>query len=234
MIHEHRFDSRESLYNQVYGMVVDGITDDLQASGQACLLLSGGASPQPLYQRLSTALVDWQRVTVALVDERWVEPDHPASNERLIRQTLRQNNASECALIGMKTPASTPFAGERECQQSYANLTRPYTFCLLGMGDDGHIASLFPHAEGLEVALHSQQLCAGIQAQPSPTTSGILQRMTMTPWAFLQATKVVLLILGEEKWQVYQQAREPGPVADMPVRALWEQPDVDVEVFWAP
>lgn len=234
MIHEHRFDHREALYRQVYDEMVGCIAADLRERDAATLLLSGGSSPVPVYQRLATADLDWDKVRVALVDERWVEPDHEASNERLLRQHLLQHRAARSALTAMKTADSTPQAGEEECNACYATLLMPYTVCVLGMGSDGHAASLFPHASGLPAALQSQQLCAAINATPSPATGDHVQRMTMTPWAILQAKTVMLLITGEDKWQVYQRAKAPGAVAEMPVRAFLQQQTVDIHVYWAP
>lgn len=234
MIHEHCFDQREDLYRRLYDDMVAEIAADLRARNAATILLSGGSSPVPLYQRLATADLGWNKVNVALVDERWVAPDHEASNERLLRQHLLQHQAARSSLTAMKTSAATPQAGENECNARYAALPGPYTLAVLGMGSDGHAASLFPRSDGLQAALQSQQFCAAIEAMPSAATGDNVLRMTMTPWAILQAKTVMLLITGEDKWQVYQQALQPGPVADMPVRAFLHQQAVDIHLYWAP
>lgn len=234
MINEFRFDSKEALLNRLYDDSLACIADDLQGSGKATILLSGGSTPGPLYERLSKAELDWANVHVALVDERWVEPDHTASNERLIKQTLQQNNAAASTFIGMKNASKTPFEGQVECNAQYQLLPQPYSFCLLGMGGDGHTASLFPHAQGLTEALESQQLCAGILANPSDVTGVNLERMTMTPQAILQSKKVVLLITGDDKWAVYEQARVNSQVEDTPVSVFLQQHHVDIDVYWAP
>lgn len=234
MINEHRFESREALLDALYGEVLTCLETDLQQSGQATALLSGGSTPGPLYERLSQAELDWTNVHVALVDERWVVPDHEASNEKLLRQTLMQHNAAECQFTGMKNAANTPFEGQSICNAHYGQLPAPYSVCLLGMGGDGHTASLFPHAEGLAEALNSEQACAGILAKRSEVSGENLQRMTMTPHALLNSRKIVLLITGEDKWDVYRRACKSDDISSMPVSVFLQQTDVDIDVYWAP
>ena len=234
MIREHRFLSREELLDALYVEVEAGLRADLEENDKVSLLLSGGSTPGPLYQRLSDVNLDWSRVQVALVDERWVEADHNASNERLIKQTLLQNLAAQAGFVGMKNAADNPFAGEDECQTQCASLPAPYSVCLLGMGPDGHTASLFPNAKGLAAALDSQALCAAIEAKPSEVTGDYVERMTLTPKAILAAKKLVLLITGEDKWEVYEQAKSSADTMSTPVSVFLQQEKVDVDVYWAP
>lgn len=234
MINEYRFESREALLEALYGEVLTCLATDLQESGQASALLSGGSTPGPLYERLSRAELDWKNIHVALVDERWVDPDHKASNEKLIRQTLMQHNAAECQFTGMKNAANTPFEGQSICNEHYGQLPAPYSVCLLGMGGDGHTASLFPQAEGLAEALDSPQICAGIRATRSEVTGENLERMTMTPRALLNSKKIVLLITGDDKWDVYRRACSSDDILSTPVSAFLQQTDVDIDVYWAP
>ncbi len=234
MIHEHRFDSREQMLDQLYRVVISSLQRDLDKRRSASLLLSGGSTPGPLYERLSQAELDWSHVFVALVDERWVDADHQASNERLLKQTLLQGPASACDFTAMKNTAASPFDGEDSCNTDYSDIPRPYSLTLLGMGGDGHTASLFPHAQGLQAALESTQCCAAIEARRSSVTGDYLQRMTLTPWAILQSQKVILLITGADKWAVYQQARLQENVLETPVSLFLQQDQVDVDVYWAP
>ena len=234
MIREYRFESREKLLDALFEVVQGSLQKDLAENPNVTLMLSGGSTPGPLYERLSQAELEWSRVHVALVDERWVEASHEASNQRLIQRTLRQNRASEASFLAMKNKAGTPFAGEVECQAQCATLPVPYSVCLLGMGPDGHTASLFPNARGLEQALDSSELCAAIEANPSEVTGAWVERMTLTPKAIFGAKKLVLLITGEDKWQVYETAKAAVDIKATPVAAILQQPDVELDVFWAP
>ncbi len=231
---EHRFDDRDALIAALKQTVVSQLETALAGDRRATLLLSGGTSPAPLYRGLSAVALDWERVDVALVDERWVEPDHAASNERLVRETLLQNRAESARFTGMKNNHPTPFTGEAECNRAYASLHTPFDLALLGMGPDGHTASLFPGARGLDEALDKQLHCAAIHAQRSDVTGEYLDRMTMTPWSLLQSKQLFLMITGEEKWQVYQRARQNGADSALPVSLFIHQDRAPLAVYWAP
>lgn len=231
---EHRFESRASLVDALYPAVIEQLEKSLARQSSATLLVSGGSTPAPLYRRLAGAEVDWARIEIALVDERWVDTGDDASNQRLLHQTLLRERAAKARFTGMKNAAATAEAGVDACNRDYALLPSPYSLCLLGMGADGHTASLFPHARGLDQALASQRHCAAIHAQRSEVTGDNLERMTLTPWAILQARKLILLISGDDKWQVYLEARQNGASANLPVSLFIDQDRVPVEVFWAP
>ena len=227
---EHKYADRESMLEDLYQVFIK----DLQQQSPATLLLSGGSTPGPLYRKLSDARLDWANINVALVDERWVGTDHAASNERLLRETLLTNHAAEANFVGMKNGHQSPFDGQAGCSARYASLPRPYSICLLGMGPDGHTASLFPGAEGLDAAVDSKQFCAAIRAQQSEVTGNYVERMTMTPWSILQSRRLILLFTGDDKWRVYQQALQNGASSDLPVSLFVDQNVVPVDVFWAP
>ncbi|HKJ51595.1 MAG TPA: 6-phosphogluconolactonase [Gammaproteobacteria bacterium] len=231
---EHRFESREDLLDALYPAVVAELEKSLAEQSSATLLLSGGSTPAPLYRQLAGADLDWANIDVALVDERWVETDDDASNERLLRETLLRERAAKARFTGMKNDAASADAGADACNRDYARLPAPYSLCMLGMGADGHTASLFPNARGLDRALASECHCAAIHAQRSEVTGDNLERMTMTPWAILQARKLILLISGDDKWRVYLQARQNGASAALPVSLFIAQDRVPVEVYWAP
>ncbi|MDJ0778854.1 MAG: 6-phosphogluconolactonase [Gammaproteobacteria bacterium] len=231
---EHRFDDRDAMIEALRQTIAGELDNALAQNAQATLLLSGGSSPAPLYRGLSETPLDWQRVDVALVDERWVDPGDAASNERLLRATLLQNHAAAARFTGMKNNHPSPFSGESECNRAYARLQTPFDLALLGMGPDGHTASLFPGASGLTEALDRQLHCAAIRARRSEVTGEFLERMTLTPWSLLQSRRLLLMITGDEKWRVYQQARQNGADIDLPVSLLLDQDRVPVAVYWAP
>lgn len=231
---EHFFDSREAMIDAVYKDVNDSLSEALQARDKAALMVSGGSSPAPIYRRLSDADFDWSRVAVALVDERWVDRDHDKSNESFIASTLLQNKAQAAQLVGMKNASATAKAGLEECEKQFQQLPQPFDVTILGMGSDGHTASLFPHAEGLQESLSTSQLVSAIEAKRSEVTGDCIERMTLSLAGILNSRRLLLLISGEEKLATYRQALAGDEVADMPIRAIFQQKEVDVIVYWAP
>ena len=119
MISEHFFPDRESLFSALVDECYSILAETIAAKQSAAMLVSGGGTPRPLYQQLSSKALDWQRVRVALVDERWVDVDHAASNEAFIKETLLKNNAAPAKFIAMKTAHATAGLGQSVCEERY-------------------------------------------------------------------------------------------------------------------
>lgn len=235
MVQEFFFDSREALQAAVVEYSLGVLQASLNGREHVSLLVSGGSSPEPIYRELAQADFPWLQVTVALVDERWVTRDHDKSNEAFIRRTLLSGNAQSAQFIGMKNVAATAADGQGLCDQAYRMLPQHWALTLLGMGPDGHTASLFPHAQGLEQALKPDApLCVDIEAKPSEVTGAITERMTLSLPGLLKAERLALLITGQEKREVYETAKAGSDIHEMPVRAVLQQQQVPVDVFWAP
>jgi len=230
------FSDRNDLVATLKKHLVDVIRNAIAERGQATLALSGGSTPLPLYAELANESLDWERVCVALVDERWVNADHPASNETAIRSALAPALAAGATLIGMKNASTSASAGLPDCLQAYDALRLPFDLVLLGMGEDGHTASWFPHAAGLDEALAKDApRCAAVIAQQSAVTGANTERMTLTLPAIASARDIVLLITGDSKQRVLESAiARPQAVADMPVRALLAYESAPLDVWWSP
>ncbi len=203
----------------------------IRARGRASLVVSGGSTPVPFFAVLSERALDWEKVSITLADERWVDPADAASNEHLVRLHLLQNRAAAASFVGLKTEAPTAVQGEKECGEHLALLPRPFDVLILGMGNDGHTASLFPQAARLDeaLALDSGQLCMAITPPAAPH-----ERMTLTLPALLQSRQIILHLVGPGKREVYEKALAKGPVVEMPIRAVLGQATAPVTVFWAP
>jgi 6-phosphogluconolactonase len=190
----------------------------LMTRGRAALVATGGRSPGRVYDRLREAKVDWARVIVTLSDERCVDRASPDANARQLDERLFQGE-----------PAKAHFLPLWPCADEAAlRALMPFDAVLLGMGEDGHIASLIPGsaalAEGLDPASGKLVLPveAGIGAPPLP-------RVTLTLAALLPARSIFLLIAGEAKREVISRARAGE---DLPVRAILAHPGL--RVLWAP
>ncbi|CAG1021015.1 6-phosphogluconolactonase [Methylococcales bacterium] len=236
MVKEFFFEQRHHLFTALVAECQDVLSEAISKHGAATLLVSGGGTPAPLYEALSKTELNWKKIKIALVDERWVDQDHAASNEALIRRTLLINNAKTAEFTGMKTAAKTANAGQAETEVLYRKLPQPFSLAIVGMGPDGHTASLFPHAKGLAGALNtdSDNLTAAISANQTEVTGSNTERLTLTLPALLKTDRVIILFTGEDKLAVFSAAQQPGPIEDMPIRALLHQEQVPVELYWAP
>lgn len=213
----------------------EAIEAGIALRGAALVLLSGGSTPLPLYRALSAAPIDWPRVTALVVDERWVAPDHPSSNEGAIRAAFATGPSAAMEVVGLKTGAASPRDAVGEVERRVAALRWPADLCILGMGPDGHTASWFPNADGLADALEDEgPRIAAIKARHSDVTGELVDRITLTASAIQSARRILLLMTGEEKRRVYEKARRSGPVNDMPVRALFGGPRAAFHAIWAP
>jgi 6-phosphogluconolactonase len=226
-----RFASANALAAELASDIAGQLTHAMATRGHASLLLSGGHSPTRVFEQLRTRVLDWSRVSIALVDERWVERSDPASNERLVRETLLRGAAAAAGFFALKNSASSPELGAASAWNALAHIPRPADITLLGMGEDGHTASLFPGSPNLMRAL-DLQAPAGCISMLSPRAPQA--RLSMNLRALLDSRRIVILILGDAKLRTYRAACAAGPVEEMPVRAVLRQKQVPVEVFWSP
>ena len=175
------------------------LSDRLQKQDRVSIALSGGSSPVALYKSLSQKDLEWARVDVTLIDDRDVPPDHPDSNQKLIAETLLQHLASQANFIPL---------------QDWPNDQIP-DIGVLGMGTDGHFASLFP-------AMLDDAMAFDAKAEPCvmttpPMGNPLHPRVTMNLAMILAIPDRVLMVIGEEKKSVLQQA-ENGQ--DLPITRL--------------
>lgn len=228
-INELKFENRDALVTHLKEDIINALASGISSRGKASMLLSGGTTPGTLYQAMSKSELDWEKVWFAPTDERWVAPDHVDSNEKLIRDTLIQNNASAAHYIGLKSMSNNPRDGQKEAEQIINQLPRPFDVVLLGMGDDGHTASLIPNLKGTQYALDENccDLCA-----PIITENGSVDRMTMTLNCLLNTKNVILYFYGKKKLAVFEQAKNKKSPT-FPVSHLLHQNKVPVTLYWA-
>ncbi len=231
---ERRFETRAELNQALAGEIVTLVGDAVNARGGASLVASGGTTPGPLYDLLCKMAAPWERVTVTLADERWVGLDNPMSNARLVRTRLIRDRASRAKFVGLKTAHAEPELAEPDVDAALRAIARPFDLVLLGLGENGHTASLFPHGQGLVPALNLADPALARAIRPVAPDDPSPPRMSLSLRAILDSSRIVLLFTGEAKWAVYRQALEPGDALTLPVRAVLHQSRAPVQVWWAP
>lgn len=214
MIHTH-FDTLEAWARAAAQRLAAILQDDIDRRGKTSLAVPGGRTAQGVLPLLADLNLDWTRIAVTLVDERWVPPIHDDSNEALARTLLGEGVTIE----GLYTGAPSPEAGLAEATERIEALL-PLGCVLLGMGEDGHIASLFPGESVHETTLQTA-------ARPDHP------RISMTPKTLLGAQGIVLAVGGAEKCAVIERARQAGPETELPIRHILNQEQTPVFVLTA-
>jgi 6-phosphogluconolactonase len=226
-----RYPDQDTLSRELAIKVAAALRAALDVRSTASLVVSGGKSPIKFFEYLRIQPLEWSRVCIALADERWVAPDDSDSNEKLVRDHLLKDAAAVARFSGLKNGAPTPELGAVSAWETFARVPRPFDVVVLGMGDDGHTASLFPRSPNLASAINPAAAagCVGMWAPTVPQA-----RLSLNLSALLDSRHIILLLTGEAKWQVYQAAVKDGPIEDMPVRSVLRQHHTPVEVTWAP
>ena len=225
------FATRDAMAARVSDFVAASLRCAAAGGRPAEFAVSGGSTPQALYENLAACPLPWPDIRLTLVDERWVSPDHPRSNEAFVRKAFDKADGVE--IRGMYDAnaslddAASGLAAEIERRGA------PFDVVLLGMGDDGHTASWFPHAAGLSQALEGRAPVCSVRAKKSAVTGDEVDRMTLSLAAVGSARTIILMIAGASKRAAFETAVEPGPIEEMPVRAIL-QARPDLWACWAP
>ncbi len=229
LVHWQIFETRQMLAASLASKTAEALTGRIASDGRAAVALSGGSTPRLFLEQLSQAPLDWSRIYVTLVDERWVAPGSERSNETLLRQALLRHAAKGAHFVSLKTAAIDPETALDEIESRIRQMPLPFAAVILGMGEDGHTASLFPLGDQLGRALDP----LGERAVQSMRAPGVLEaRVTLTFPVLKAADFLALHIEGEKKRQVFLQAEQDGPTEEMPIRAFLRA-GRPLEVFWA-
>jgi len=221
----HEYPAQQTCIEALTRDIARRISARLQASGTCVLAVSGGRSPIPLFERLATADLDWPRLRVQLVDERHVPPDHPDSNEGLVRRHLLTGKAAHAHFIGLyRSGASIAQAVEAANDEA-----RQPDVAILGMGDDGHTASLFPGARQLEEAL-APNAAHYLHVTPPEAPH---ERITMSLASLRACSHLILYVSGQHKRDVLRMA-ERKTSQRFPISFLAAEPGVSLDVHWHP
>lgn len=227
MAHVFEFDTRDAASAAVAARIAELVSAKINRNDKATFVVSGGTTPAKCFDYLSEYSLAWDKVQVALSDERWVPCEHKDSNERLVRETLLKAEAGSASVLSIY---QDDLSADERCDSLQLQLPESGFACsMVGMGVDGHFASLFPDADSLEAGLNTDSKRFYI---PVRTTASPHPRISMTLGALLQSTEILLLIFGTDKLGVYEKAKAGD--STYPIAALLQQQTVPVNVYWAP
>lgn len=206
--------------------IADWLHAGLSENDRASFVGTGGTSPGRVYDLLATLPLPWEQISVTLSDERWVPPTAPDSNARQLRERLLTGEAAAARFIPLWSDAPTAEDAAEAAEMALEDLF-PADVILLGMGEDGHIASLFPGSPVLEEGLDpfgGSLVIAVPTGDPAPT----VERISLTLHALKQSFLTVVLIRGETKRRIIEERD------GLPIHALFRASDMPVRVIWSP
>lgn len=224
---EHTFETRHEASTAAAERIGELLANRLSNHPAASIVVSGGTSPKDCMASLSKMPLDWARVQIALSDERWVPPDHEDSNEKLVRESLLVDHAASATLLPVYDGEVSP---EERCEALQEPLpVLPFACSLIGIGADGHFASLFPDAEQLDLGLDVDSAHLYI---PVSTAASPHRRISMTLAGISRSDEIALLFFGDDKREVYERAK--ASANGDPLSRLLRQKRAPVRLFWAP
>ncbi|CAI8832405.1 6-phosphogluconolactonase [Pseudomonas sp. IT-P253] len=223
----HEFKSPVLLADGLALKVAKQLSEAIDARGSATLVVSGGRSPVAFFQNLAKQKLDWSKVVVTLADERWVPVEHADSNAGLLKRYLLQGPVAKAQFLSLYSATANLELAAEQADRLLAELP-PIDVLILGMGDDGHTASLFPNSPNLVDALKvdGTRRCYPMLAPTVPH-----QRLTMSRALLASAKHTVLSISGQSKLTTLSAALAGDDVAAMPIRAFLQP---TLEIYWCP
>lgn len=230
MYNKQIFNSRAGLDQAFAEQVAGQLQTLVETNGKASIAFSGGSTPKGFFAALSNQDIAWEKVTVTLADERWVDFQDSNSNTRLLSENLLTNKAAKASLFELKLPGDLTEQAVQTLNESAAGNVLPLDIVILGMGEDGHTASLFPCSEEISEGLD-------VNAQPGllkvvPGTAPF-ERISFNFTALIQASHLYLHLVGENKMTVLDQAIASQDSMEMPIRAFLHHQSKTIDVFWA-
>jgi 6-phosphogluconolactonase len=231
---EQRFDSAAEAAQALTQSLAEVLGEGIARRDRATLVVPGGRTPISMFRLLSAQRLEWSRVSIALTDERWVPATDPASNAALVGAELLQTEAAAATFHPFDVTDETAAAAAGHATLRLQKLSLPFDAVVLGVGDDGHFASIFPGSPGYEDALDLAKppACVAMQAPVGPR-----QRLSWNLSALICTRNLYLYISGDAKREVIEQAlvaADSGDSTRWPVAALLAQRQVMPQLYWAP
>lgn len=227
----HAFTSGAELAAGLADKVAEALSTTIAARGSASIAVSGGSTPKAFFQELSSRVLDWDKVTITLVDERFVPPDNPRSNHLLVNANLLKDKAAAAQFLPLYQPAADAKKSAVIATSETRGIDDPFDIAIVGMGGDGHTASFFPGGNNLKLALDANTPRGIITMEADGAGE---PRLTFTFSSLQDARLLVLHIEGESKKEVLAKAEQPGDEMEMPIRAFLRRAASPLQIYWAP
>lgn len=229
MYQVNEFSQRSELDQALAKQVADILTKAVSERGKASIAVSGGSTPKGFFNALSMMDLPWSDITVTLADERWVEMSSDDSNTKLVFENLLQNKATKAKFFHLKQGSTLNQETLADLNIAAKSTILPLDVLILGMGEDGHTASLFPCSDQIDEALAKS---TGPLLKVVPKTAPY-ERITFSYIYLKQSKHTFLHISGAAKKTVLNQALAGNDVREMPIRAFLQDPDLTTQVYWA-
>lgn len=226
----HEFNRFQDMAAAAAQAAIDAISAGLDAKGAACISLPGGNTPLPAFERVADASLDWSRVTIIPGDDRLVGSDDPLCNSSMLKRHFEPIGAY---VVRMNLHSDDVQAAGDTIDLRLANVEWPPDLVWLGIGNDGHTASILPGPD-MESALTTAlpRRVVGVLPDPLPPEAPVA-RVTLTRAALLSAARLMIMLAGEHKRRVLQQAISQGDASSFPIGRVLAQAQCPVDIYWS-
>jgi 6-phosphogluconolactonase len=221
------YENAEELAEQLAGDIGFIIESAIDARNECLLALPGGKSPVPIFEKLKAQKYPWKKVTIIPGDDRLVDVTDPLSNANLLARHFMPLGARVVPLTAGKLGVKQ--AGEA-ADARLADLKWPPDLIWLGMGTNGHTASIF-HGPDYDEALSTKKRAIGLTPDPLPPEAPVA-RVTLTRSAILAARSILITIDGDEKKQVLEEAIEQGDKSQYPIGRVLAGAEQSIDIHW--
>ncbi|KTD17071.1 6-phosphogluconolactonase [Legionella jordanis] len=224
----HRFQNPEELNQQFAKQITECLAKAIHQRGHAYLAVAGGKTPLGLFKELADADLAWEKITITLTDERFISPTDPDSNEFQIKQHLLKNKAANAQFISLYQPNIDELEGQEALQNRMSSVPA-FDVVLLGMGEDGHTASLFPCSKELAQGLETTDNFLIVHPGKAP-----YKRISLSKARLLKSRNIFLQLVGTNKLNTLEKALSGADPLEMPIRVFLHHPEVDLQIMFAP